>query len=555
MKVKGTLKKNYLKFFRAYARPQLKYIIALFTLSLIGLLYTLAMPLILGPSLIDQVIIGRRGGNLFTYSIILLLVLFIAANISLYYRTYLLGKLSAKVSNNIRVDVFSSLQYKTLKSIYEMKSGDILSRLLNDVGLYQRMFTVYVIQLFSSIIGIVFPLAIMLQLKWDLALICIGPTLLYFPLSSLFGKILKRREKLLLKNRGKITSLIKESLSVLFLTKIFGLERYQTDRLRTNLEEYYESSVNVSKGDALYLSISSAIIFIPTLLLLLFGVKMVFAGEVSVGIIVAFLTYVIRFYNPITTLANLWTRFKISEAAFDRINVILKLKEEKSAHSTFPIKGEIIDFEGVGFSYTSDRPVLEHFTVSFERGLSFLIGNNGTGKTTILKLITMLYKPTQGRIRIDGRNISQIKLGFLRKNISFLSQGIDLIDASIYENIRLGKLDAFKEEVISAAKMAGAHDFISRLPNGYNTQVGEEGLNLSGGERQKIALARAILKGSPIILLDEVTSAIDEKSRKSIYNTLRKLENEKLIISTTHDYSEVGEKDRIIDLNKLQCVS
>jgi len=186
--------------------------------------------------------------------------------------------------------------------------------------------------------------------------------------------------------------------------------------------------------------------------------------------------------------------------------------------------------------------------------MNFLMGDNGTGKTTMLNLVGKLYKPDSGIVKIDGQDIAQIKLSSLRKNISFLSQDVQLLDTSIYENILLGNLEASKEEVIRVAKFARAHDFISKLPDGYGTMVGEEGLKLSGGEKQKIALARAVLKGAPIMLLDEVTSSVDAESRKSIYGTLRELQEDRIIIITTHDYSEIKQGDKIIDLNRSSCI-
>lgn len=538
-------KNRYRAFFRVYIRPHIWYIIVLFFLGLISALFNAITPLLIR-SLIDSVIIAGKT-QLFTPLIALLVLLFISSSGALYLSTYLSGKLDAKVTNSIRSGVFRKLQYKNLKSIYEMKSGDVLSRFMNDVYACQRMFTTYIIQLFSNIIRMALPLAIMVSLKWDLALICISSTVAYVPISLFFGKALKTRQKSVLETTGRISSFLKEALSVFPLTKTFGLEEYQQKRFDRGLDEYYSSTVSVSKTSALYVSIATFLISLPIVLLFSIGGNMVINGAITIGTLVAFLTYITQFYSPISALAYLWTGMKMSTAAFDRVDEVMDMEEEKGGELELIVKEKKIEFDHVSFSYDNNKPVLDKLTISFRRGINFLIGDNGTGKTTILHLIVRLYSPDKGEIRIDGQDISRVSLRSLRKNISLLSQDVQLLDTTIYENIKLGKLEASEAEIIEAAKLARAHDFISK--QGYETRVGEEGLNLSGGEKQKIALARAILKGAPIILLDEVTSSIDKESKRSIYDALRDIASEKTIVIATHDYSEIREGDRVIDLN------
>lgn len=244
----------------------------------------LVTPLIMGPGLIDRVILGGEP-ELLTSLILLLLVLFIAIGISSYFSYYLSGRLSARVSNDIRGSVFGSLQYKTLKNLYQVKSGDILSRVMNDVQLSQQMFTTYLIEIFSSSIGIVLPLAVMLSFKWDLALVCLVPTFLYLPLSLLFGRALKKKQKAVLENRGKVSQTVKESISVFPLTKTFGLERYQEERFGRDVDRYYKSQVGVSKVGALYMSVISITMFLPLFLILFVGGRMAIDGLVTVGIL------------------------------------------------------------------------------------------------------------------------------------------------------------------------------------------------------------------------------------------------------------------------------
>jgi ABC-type multidrug transport system fused ATPase/permease subunit len=302
---------------------------------------------------------------------------------------------------------------------------------------------------------------------------------------------------------------------------------------------------------ALYLSITNALIFLPLLILFIIGGNMAINDVLSIGTLFAFSAYLMQFYSPVNSLATLWSNMKMSSAAFDRLHEMIEFEEENSGKRDLIIEGKDIVFENVSFSY-GNKKIFDRLNIFFKRGINFIIGTNGSGKTTILYLLIKLYSVEAGTIKIDSQDISEVNLSSLRGNIAFLPQKIQLIDSSIYENILLGNLSASNSDVISAAKKAKIHDFIIGLPNSYSAFVGEDGLKLSGGERQKISLARAILKDSPIILLDEVTSPIDRESRKSIYNVLRELSSEKIIIIVTHDYSEIREGDWVVDLNKVK---
>jgi ABC-type multidrug transport system fused ATPase/permease subunit len=214
------------------------------------------------------------------------------------------------------------------------------------------------------------------------------------------------------------------------------------------------------------------------------------------------------------------------------------MKRDEGGEEELIVKDGIVTFDDVWFSY-DNRPILQGFNATFEKGLNYVIGDNGAGKSTILKLLCSLYSLEKGIIKIDGQEISSLKRTDLRKNISIIFSEPYLFDGSIYENIRIGNLSASKDEIVHAAKKVGVHGFIISLPNRYDTQIGEGGLKLSSGEKQKIALARAILKNSPIVLLDEVTKSIDVDSRRSINEVINELKNDKTIIIVTHYLNEV----------------
>lgn len=397
--------------------------------------------------------------------------------------------------------------------------------------------------------GIALPLIIMLTMKWDLALMCITPTALYALLSWAFGKRLREKQGIVLRKMGMISSFLREGLSIFPLVKVFGLEDYQKRRFGEAVGSYCGASIDMSKTAASYVSLASLNIFLPMVLVLWIGGHMTIAGTITLGTLVAFSTYVTQFFGPIRNLEDLWPSIKMSEAAFDRVREIADMEDEGEVD-----KGEElivdegrVDFIDLTFSYDG-KPVLNGFNATFEKGLNFLVGDNGTGKTTLLHLIVKLNRPNYGKIEIDGKDIDIVSIRSLRKNVSILSQNAYLLDTTIYENILIGNLNSSEDDVIKAAKLANAHEFISNLPNGYQTKVGENGINISGGEAQKIALARAILKNSKIMLLDEVAKSIDKPSKKSIYLALMNLSKDKTIILTDHELPGIDGK--VVDLKR-----
>ena len=541
------IKDSFKFFFGKFIRKHIPTLILIFILSIFTLLFSFISPLLI-ESLVDNVFIGRVQG-LFIYIILGIIGMYIVSAISSYFNSYMTGKLSLVLLKEVSESIFNVVQFASLKSSQTIKVGDLITRIMGNTQIAINIPVRIVPSLFMSIVSIVVPFAIMLTLNYKLAIIVMSPVVLFALSSAFFGKRMEKIQKSFLKVNASIYSFLKENLSIIPLVKVFNLESWSQNRFNNQIDNYYGISLNYTKISSLNSSLSSLILGVPIVLLITFGGYMVIGGTISLGTFTAFLSYTSIFFSPISQLSSIWTSYKSALPAFDRLKEIYDMEPESGVDNVITIKKGVITFENVWFSY-DNRTILKEFNATFVPGLNYIVGDNGTGKSTILKLICSLYPADKGNIKIDGQNINEIKRNSLIKNVSMIFSEPYLFDGTIYENIGIGNLDATKEEIIGVSKLVKVHDFIESTANKYDTEVGENGLMLSSGEKQKIALARAILKDSPIILLDEVTKSIDKDSRDAINEVIMNLMTEKTVIIVTHNSNEININSNIIRLDE-----
>jgi len=543
--------KNYKYFLIRFIKPHAHLIIIILFLDFISLLFSFANPLLM-KYLVDDVFIEKKF-DLFGYIILGTAGIYIVSAVSNFSSRYLNGKLELILFRYIAEDLFNSIQLASLKDAQRITIGDLISRIMSNTKSAIYIFTYIIPELLLNLVSIIIPIGIMFYLNYQLTLIITSPVLFFFLTSLYFGNILENRQKLSLEKSASIYSFLKETFSLIPLIKVFGLETWSLGRFIKQMEDYYNASMGYTRTSSLMSSVGSLIYGVPMILLILFGGSMVIQGSLTLGTFTAFISYVSFFFAPISQLSNLWTSYKSSSPAFNRISEIIQLKQDDMGKKELTLREGLVVFEDVWFSH-ENRPVLQGFNATFKKGLNYVIGDNGTGKSTILKLLCSLYPLDRGEITIDGQNISLIKKADLVNNISMIYSEPYLFDGSIYENIQVGDLSASNEEIIQAAKLVRVHEFVDSLSLGYETQVGEGGLKLSSGEKQKIALARAILKNSPILLLDEVTKSIDMESRKSINDSIKSLQYNKTIIIITHNINEIECNGNIVYMNMLNNV-
>jgi ABC-type bacteriocin/lantibiotic exporter with double-glycine peptidase domain len=399
------------------------------------------------------------------------------------------------------------------------------------------------------ILGIILPLAIMVSMDAVLAAVVILPAVLFVFSSVWFGKRMKATQRPALDADAGIQSYLKETLPSAPLIRVFGLEGWAEKNYDRQFRRFSDTSVSVIRLSSLSAAVTMLIYSVPTILVLTLGSLSVLAGTITVGTLTAFVAYVSLFLSPVLQVSDLWNSYKSSQASYDRIAEVLDLEPGAEGSVPLPPEGSgEIRFEHVGFSY-DDRVILTDFNGYFTRGINYLIGENGSGKSTALRLLCRLYSPDHGRITIDGIDLASVKRDDLRSYVSIVFSDSLIFDGSIYDNILIGNLSATRNEVISAAQKAGLDDLVQALPGHYDTPVGENGLNLSSGEMQKIALARVLLRDSPVIVFDEFTRSIDEESKRSIYQVIRQLTN-KTVIIVTHNMADINEGSNIVQLAK-----
>jgi len=537
---------QYFKYFLVkFIKPHAPALAILLALEFVGMLFSFVSPLLV-KSLIDDVFIGGKT-ELFNYILLGTATTYVISAASTYLSGYNKGKLELILFNEVAKEAFDSVQSASLMEIQKMKIGDLLSRIVANTGSAIAMFTQIIPQFFINVVRVITPFIIILFYDWQLTLIVTIPALLFILPMILFGRKLEKTKKASLEKTGLIYSFLKENLCLVPLIKVFGLEGWSRSKFDEQMKDYYDASMDYTKNSSLNISVDSMLYGVPMVLLLLFGGPMLMQGSITIGTFTLFMSNVALIFGPISQFAFLWSYYKSCSPAFDRVKEIILLEKDKSGDEELIVKEGEITFNDVWFSY-HNRHILQGFNATFKKGLNYVIGDNGTGKSTVLKLLCSLYPLDRGQIMIDGHDISKARKVDLRKNISMIFSEPYLFDGSIFENIHIGNLLASKEEIHNAAKQVNAHQFIMGLPQGYATQVGESGLRLSSGEKQKIALARAILKNSPIILLDEVTKSIDEESRRSINEVIRNLENERTIIIITHNPDEIEYHSNIVNL-------
>jgi ATP-binding cassette subfamily B protein len=535
-----------MSYFKPYWKLMTVMSLAIIVTSVLGL-----VPAILTKNIID-IAYPNKSLSLLVLYIVLSLVTILVLNLITVGQSYLNTRVSENIVRDLRGTMFDHLQNMSLKFFSDVKSGEISSRINNDIGGVDSIFSNTFIQILQSLFIFLSTAVTLFYTNWMLALV----SLLILPL-FLFPtrKVGKARWAIASKTQAKLaelTTIITETLNVsgTMLVKLFTREKEKSKEFETVNNEVAALSIRETVvGRWFFMTIQTFIAVGPMLIYLAGGFILIKYHTVTVGVIVMFVALLSRLYNPVSTISNIHVNIVRSMALFERIFQYFDLKsditEKKDAVALSNIQGEI-HFDNVNFSYNEKNQTLANINLTIKPGqMAALVGPSGAGKTTITYLVPRLYDASSGAIYIDGQNIKDVTLESLREQIGMVTQDTFLFNVSIGENLLFARRQATQQEIIDACKAANIHEFISTLPEGYNTIVGDRGIKLSGGEKQRLSIARILLKDPKIVIFDEATSSLDSASEMLVQQAIEPLLKRRTSLVIAHRLSTIISADII----------
>ncbi len=533
-----------------YIRPYMHRLILAILCTCMASACNLYLPWII-KDVVDKVLVQKDTFMLYVIAVSIV-VIFIIRGLFFYGQSYLMSWVGQKVVIDIRGEVFRKLQRLSLAFYDKNKTGTIMSYVTNDVAALQTAMVEKAVELVTEGLVLVGSIAAMLWLDWKLTLFtfCTFPVVLWF--MDYFGKKIRKNGGEIQACTAELTSVLQETVSSARVIKSFVREDYEINRFdNQNKENFYANMKNI-KLNALLTPTVEFVAAVGVTVVMWYGGRSVINGDITAGALVAFLVYAVNIANPIKRLTKVAASIQKALAAGDRVFGILDLpeaiKEAPNAKVLPPVNGKV-EFDNVKFAYNPEEEVLGGLSFTVNPGeVVAIVGPSGAGKSTIASLLPRFYDVCGGDIRIDGYSIKDITLDSLRGQVGIVPQETMLFNGSVYDNILYGRLDATPEEVREAAKAANADEFISQLPQGYDTMLGDRGVNISGGQRQRISIARAILKNPRILILDEATSALDTESERVVQEALDRLMIGRTSFVIAHRLSTIKNADKILVL-------
>ena len=536
------------RLYKSYTKKYLKKIIIAFLFSILLAGSTSSVAYLLDPA-IKKLFIEQNQSLIFIIPLAIVLA-FAIKGASLYLARVIMIGVSEDVKKDIQNDIFASLLKSDTRIIDDKHSGKFIANLTNDVGMITNLLSTVVLNLFKDSLTLVGLLSVMFYQNWKLSLIAI----IMIPLASYAAKSLGKRVSKVatqqMNRAGILTSYLMEMFKNHKLIKIFQREKFEKQRAFEFINNLKESTKKIA---IIYVRASPIMEFLTGIMiafLIFFAAKLIIKNELEVNNFFSFLAAMMLAYQPVRSLATLNISIQQGISGAMRVLPIIddvpEVKEKINAENLRINKGTI-KFENIYFKYpNTDKEILKSVNLTFSGGkMTALVGHSGAGKSTILNLIPRFYDSNKGDIKIDDQSIYNSTIYSLRKNISLVSQDTTLFDDTIKNNIAYADAKATQDEIEEAAKLSFADEFIEKLPNKYETLIGENGIRLSGGEKQRLSIARAILKKSPIILLDEATSSLDAETEDKIQKAINFLTKGRTTIVIAHRLSTILNSDKI----------
>jgi len=480
-----------------------------------------------------------------------LAVLLIAAvgAASTYAERYLTTSVGQYVMHDLRQTLYSHIQRLSLDYHDRKYTGDLISRLTSDIDSIQSFIASGLLGALTSSLTLVGMIIVMSYLNWQFTLIALSVAPLLFVVVFHYTRSIKTASREVRRKEGEMVSVIQEVLSAIRVVKAFAGEEYEQRRLAKESRESIGMALLVRNLKSKLSPAVDMIVAAGSCLVLWFGGRMALRGVLSAGSLVLFIWYLSKMYKPMRDLSKMTDTYAKAAVGYERIREVLEtdrqVKDLPGARPAPEFCGQI-ELRGVSFSYGPNCPILKQIDMIIEPGqVAALVGPTGAGKTTIISLIPRFYDPDAGIVKIDGTDVRLFQQKSLRKQISFVLQETLLFHGPVWSNIAYGKPDASRGDIRRAAMQANAHEFIEHLPQGYDTIIGERGMTLSGGQRQRISIARAVMRNTPILILDEASSGLDAASETLVFDALNRLMKGKTSIVIAHNLSTIRSADVI----------
>jgi ABC-type multidrug transport system fused ATPase/permease subunit len=552
---------------RELLRPYRRSLAIILTAMIVQSAMTLAAPWPL-KIILDNVILGRKlspwmnhflapvlahGHRVHIAAVAAVAVVIIALLNALasYLANYFTESVGQWVANDLRMRTYHHLQYLSLRYYDTHQSGILLSTITADVLTIQNFASSATLGIVIDMITILGMLVIMFFMNWDFTLIAVAVTPLMLLLASRFKKAVKKSTHEVRKQQSNIVAVVQQDLESIRVVKAFGRQELEQEELQVVSHATVAAALKARQVKALLSPLVSIIVACCVGFVLWRGSLLILAGWMTAGELTVFLSYLGSFFKPVKDLASMNNSIAQTAVAVERIRQILdadSILPEKPDAREQPIRGEIV-FDHVAFAYDESYPVLRDVSFTVNPGQMIgVVGPTGGGKSTIMSLIPRFYDPSAGKVLVDGIDVRDYRLRNLRDQIGYVLQETVLFRGTVRDNIAYGRAGATDEEIIEAAKLANADEFITRMPNGYQSFVGDRGDTLSGGQRQRIGIARAIIRNNPILILDEPTAALDTESERLVIEALERLMKGRTVLTIAHRLSTIRDADKIIVL-------
>ena len=536
------------KLFNEYVKKHIRRILIALVLSIVVAASTSGIAWLLDPA-VKKIFIEQN--KLFAWSIpILIVVAFSSKGISLYFARINIIRVGQEVTGALQKKIAKNILFSDIQTLDNRHSGKYIYNVMFDTHHVQNLVSTGVLNLMKDTFSVIALVSLMFYQNWKLALFA----LLMMPLAGGLAKSLgKRIGKATSKagvSSGNLASFLSEIFKGSKMIRIYQKEKQENEKANQVIDDLVEKNIKIGSVMIRATPIMESLTGFMIAGFIVFSGKLIASGELGVNNFFSFLAAMMLAYQPIRSLATINMAAYQGAAAFKRISEIIDKNIEVKEIDNMPkliLSNSDIKFNNVGFKYaTTKEKAIKDINLSIKGNtMAAFVGHSGAGKSTIINLLPRFYDPQDGSIEIDKQNIKNVSLDSLRKNLSMVSQDVVLFDDTIKNNIAYAKDDATTEEISRACKFAAADEFIEKLPAGYNTMIGENGIRLSGGQKQRISIARAILKESPIILLDEATSSLDAESEEIVQNAINNLTKNKTTLVIAHRLSTIHNANKI----------